>query len=57
MRILVWDKSFKRAYKRLIRKNPQLETKIFAVLELLVENPFNPRLRSRYGLKLQKYYG
>lgn len=42
MRTLVWDNSFKRAFKRLIRKNPQLKTKIFVVLELLVENPYNP---------------
>ena len=32
---LIWDKSFKRAFKRIVRKNPQLEDKILAVLELL----------------------
>ena len=46
MRTLVWDNSFKRAFKRLIRKNPQLKTKIFVVLELLVENPYNPILKA-----------
>lgn len=46
MRTLVWDNSFKRAFKRLIRKNPQLKTKIFVVLELLVENPYNPILKT-----------
>ncbi len=46
MRTLVWDSSFKRAFKRLIRKNPQLKTKIFVVLELLLENPYNPTLKA-----------
>ncbi|MDM9382536.1 hypothetical protein QUB80_17690 [Chlorogloeopsis sp. ULAP01] len=35
MRSLVWDSSFKRAFKRVIRKNPRLEEIIFEVLELL----------------------
>ena len=46
MRTLVWDSSFKRAFKRSIRKNPQLQTKIFVVLELLLENPYNPTLKA-----------
>jgi mRNA-degrading endonuclease YafQ of YafQ-DinJ toxin-antitoxin module len=32
MRTLVWENSFKRAFKRVVRKNPQLQEKIFAVL-------------------------
>ena len=46
MKTLVWDSSFERAFKRLIRKNPQLKNKIFAVLELLIENPYNPTLKA-----------
>ena len=46
MRTLVWDSSFKRAFKRSIRENPQLKTKIFVVLELLLENPYNPTLKA-----------
>lgn len=46
MRDLVWDSSFKRAFKRVVRKNPQLKNKIFVVLELLIENPYNPTLKS-----------
>ncbi|MDJ0590352.1 MAG: type II toxin-antitoxin system mRNA interferase toxin, RelE/StbE family [Pleurocapsa sp. MO_226.B13] len=46
MRTLVWDSSFKRAFKRSVRKNPQLKTKIFVVLELLLENPYNPTLKA-----------
>lgn len=46
MRTVVWNNSFKRAYKHLIRKNPQLKTKIFVILELLLENPYNPTLKA-----------
>ncbi|HEY9851108.1 MAG TPA: type II toxin-antitoxin system mRNA interferase toxin, RelE/StbE family [Leptolyngbyaceae cyanobacterium] len=43
---LVWDNSFRRAFKRLIRKHPQLQDKIFEVLELLETDPFAPSLKS-----------
>lgn len=46
MRTLIWDKSFKRAFKRIVRKNPQLEDKILAVLELLENEPFANSLKS-----------
>ncbi|NMG11308.1 type II toxin-antitoxin system mRNA interferase toxin, RelE/StbE family [Brasilonema sp. UFV-L1] len=46
MRVLVWDSSFRRAFKRVIRKNPRLEETIFEVLELLVTDPFAPSLKS-----------
>lgn len=35
MKTLIWDNSFKRAFKRMVRKNPRLEGKIFEILELL----------------------
>ncbi|MEY3826162.1 MAG: hypothetical protein RLZZ148_976 [Cyanobacteriota bacterium] len=43
---LVWDNSFKKAFKRLNKKNPQLRDKIFRVLEILAENPFLSSLKS-----------
>ncbi|MBE9227720.1 type II toxin-antitoxin system mRNA interferase toxin, RelE/StbE family [Phormidium sp. LEGE 05292] len=43
---LVWDNSFRRAFKRLVRKNPQLREKIFEVLEVLDADPFFPSLKS-----------
>lgn len=46
MRTLVWDNSFRRAFKRYVRKNPQLKSKIVTVLELLVNDPFHPSLKS-----------
>lgn len=44
--ILIADKSFKRAFKRLVKKNPKLEEKILAVLDLLADDPFTPSLKS-----------
>lgn len=44
--ILVADKKFKRSFKRLAKKNPQLQDKVLAVLELLADNPFTPSLKS-----------
>jgi mRNA interferase YafQ len=43
---LVWDNSFRRAFKRLIRKNPQLENRIFTVLEILENDPLASTLKS-----------
>jgi mRNA-degrading endonuclease YafQ of YafQ-DinJ toxin-antitoxin module len=42
---LVADKSFKRAFQRLISKNPQLQSKVSEVLYLLEDNPFTPSLK------------
>jgi mRNA interferase YafQ len=44
--ILATDSSFKRSFKRLTRKNPQLQDKILEVLELLSNDPFAPSLKS-----------
>jgi mRNA interferase YafQ len=46
MRTLIWDSSFKRAFKRLVRKNPQLQEKIFETIDLLVSDPFAFSLKS-----------
>jgi addiction module RelE/StbE family toxin len=44
--ILTTDSKFKKNFKRLIKKNPQLEAKILAVLELLSDDPFTTSLKS-----------
>lgn len=46
MKNLVWDSSFRRAFKRVLRKNPQLEERIFDVLDLLAADPFAPPLKA-----------
>lgn len=44
--ILVTETSFKRAFKRLIKKNPHLNKKIFDTLDILANDPFTPSLKS-----------
>lgn len=44
--ILTTDSKFKRAFKRLVKKNPQLQDKILATLEMLSSDPFTPSLKS-----------
>ena len=44
--ILTTDSSFKRSFKRLTRKNSQLQDKILDILELLSKDPFTPSLKS-----------
>lgn len=52
MRRLVWSTTFLRAYKSAIRRQPHLTADIEAVLRILVEDPFEPRL-STHKLKGQ----
>ena len=40
MRTLVWSNTFKRAYKRTIKKHPNLNQDIELTLKLLAEDPF-----------------
>ena len=42
---LVAYKSFKRAFKKLIKKNPQLQDKVLGILDLLENDPFTPFLK------------
>ena len=46
MRNLVWDTSFRRAFKRRTRRNPDLQERILDVLTALAKDPFEPRLKS-----------
>lgn len=43
---VIWSNGFKRSFKKVIKKNPQLKNKIFKVLKLLSEDPFTPALKS-----------
>lgn len=44
--ILVGDRSFRRAFKRVFRKTPQLEQRTFEVLAVLEADPFAQSLRA-----------
>jgi addiction module RelE/StbE family toxin len=46
MRRLVWDSSFRRAFKRATRRNPALRERIFDVISRLTREPFDPILRT-----------
>lgn len=46
MRVLGWDASFRRAFKRRTGNNPRLQERIFEVLELLAHDAFDPRLKT-----------
>ncbi len=43
---LIVEKKFKKAFKRVIKKNSQLKNRILAVLDLLENYPFTPSLKS-----------
>ena len=43
---LVWETSFKRAFKRVTRRSPQLADRVFQVLGRLIENPSDPVLKT-----------
>jgi addiction module RelE/StbE family toxin len=46
VRHLVWEASFRRAFKRVTRRSPRLQDKVFQVLLRLVENPSDPVLKT-----------
>jgi mRNA interferase YafQ len=43
---LAWSQSFQRGFKKAVKSNPHLEQKLFDMLEVLCEEPFDSRLRS-----------
>ncbi|NJK61127.1 MAG: plasmid stabilization system protein [Oscillatoriales cyanobacterium SM2_1_8] len=46
MKTFVFEPSFKRAFKALTRRNPEIEHLIAETLNLLTEDPFAPQLKS-----------
>ncbi|MBG1259020.1 type II toxin-antitoxin system YafQ family toxin [Nostoc commune] len=46
MKNLVWSSTFVRAFKRLVKKNPELRSQIEQVLQQIAEDPFQLSLRS-----------
>jgi mRNA interferase YafQ len=43
---VVWSSGFKRSFKKITKKNPQLKNQIVQVLRLLADDPFTPSLKS-----------
>ena len=46
MKNLVWSPTFVRAFKRLVKKNPELCSQLEQVLQQIAEDPFQLSLRS-----------
>ncbi len=46
MRTILWDDSFRRALKRLVRKKPRIQPKVTAILLALEADPFKPSLKT-----------
>jgi addiction module RelE/StbE family toxin len=46
MRTLIWSDTFLRAFRRLMRKRPDLRKEVEDVLMLLVQDPFIPQLET-----------
>jgi len=46
MRMLIWSNTFLRAFKRLMRKRPDLRKEVEGALRLLVQDPFDPQLET-----------
>ncbi|MEH1920462.1 type II toxin-antitoxin system RelE/ParE family toxin [Nostoc sp.] len=46
MKNLVWSPTFVRAFKRVVKKNPELRSQIEQVLQQIAEDPFQLSLRS-----------
>lgn len=50
MRTLIWGKTFLRAFRKTLKKKPQLRNDIEKILRQLAENPFETKL-STHKLK------
>jgi len=46
MIIFVWDKGFKKAYKKRIGNNEFLKKKFWEAIKLFSEDPFHPKLKT-----------
>ncbi|MEH2298671.1 type II toxin-antitoxin system RelE/ParE family toxin [Nostoc sp.] len=46
MKNLVWSPTFVRAFKRLVKKNPELRSQIEQILQQIAEDSFKLSLRS-----------
>lgn len=44
---LSWSSGFRRAFKKVTKKNSRLEEKIFSTLEKLLGQPSNPELKTQ----------
>ena len=43
---VIWSSGFKRSFRKITKKNPQLEDQVIKVLRVLANDPFTPSLKS-----------
>lgn len=43
---LIWDQRFKRIYKNKVKNNEELKKKFWETVNLFLQHPFDPRLRT-----------
>lgn len=43
---VTWDQGFKKIYRKKVKNNAELKKNFWKALELFVENPFHPRIRT-----------
>ena len=43
---IVWSSGFKRSFKKIIKKNPQLQEQVVKALKLLADDPYTLSLKS-----------
>lgn len=43
---LAWSTGFRRGFKKAVRKNPEVQERIFAILEKLSIHPFDPKIKT-----------
>lgn len=46
MRPLIWSQTFKRAFRRMRERRPELRKELEASLAMLTANPFDPKLET-----------
>ena len=46
MRVLIWGAAFRKSYKKLAKKRPDLRENMAAALKLLAQDPFLPQLET-----------
>jgi addiction module RelE/StbE family toxin len=46
MRTLIWSNTFLRAFKKLLKKQPDQRDEVGKTLRLLLDDPFNPKLET-----------
>ena len=43
---VIWDHSFKRAYKRNVKNNSEYKKRFWNAFEIFVKDPFDPKLKT-----------